>query len=215
MENAIDCFHYQGIEYRRFNHLFFVSKCGKFMRNFHPYTPTQRGDGYLGVGRQKLAHRVVATVWCHKPEGANHVHHINHNKADNRAQNLEWLTPKTHFAERHEGQARGHKMSEAGKARLRALRTGSVTSEATKQKQREANLRLGIKPPPRPVGTKLSMESRLKCRNNPRNLACVIAGVAYPSVSEAARSLGMNRLTVRQRILSQNFTDYNYAEPFA
>lgn len=41
---------------------------------------------------KRLTHRVVATAWCDKPEGKNVVNHINSNKSDNRAENLEWVT---------------------------------------------------------------------------------------------------------------------------
>lgn len=100
-------------------------------------------------------------------------------------------------------------MSEAGKEKLRQLRTGSKTSEATKQKQREAAIRLGCKPPPRPVGTKCSVEAIEKMRrNNPMNTACEVFGVTYPSFAQAARALGQKLHTLRQRCLSENFPDY-------
>lgn len=100
-------------------------------------------------------------------------------------------------------------MSEAGKQKLRELRLGSVTSEATKQKQREASLRLGCKPPPRPVGSKCSPEAIAKMReNSPRNTQCEVFGVVYASFSDAGRALGVKPHTLRQRCLSENFPDY-------
>lgn len=197
-----------GVEYRPFNHLYAVSRCGKFLRNLRPTEPKLRPDGYLSIGRRQLAHRLVASVWCEKPADATHVHHINGDKADNRAENLEWVTPKQHFGERHENTGK-HTMSDAGKAKLRALRAGSTTSEETKAKQRAASIRLGCKPPPRPVGYRCSEESKAKMRDNsPNALRCKVFGVDYSSMKLAAEALGIKRLTLRKRCYSENFPDY-------
>ncbi len=201
--------YWSGIEYRRFDRLYFVSADGNVLRKGLPVEVRTRPDGYINVGRQRLLHRMVAVCWCKRPEGANTVHHINHDKSDNRAINLEWLTPKQHMSEKHEGISRGHAMSEAGKKKLRALRLGTKTSEETKRKQREASLRLGCKPPPRPVGTKLSAESVEKIRaNSAKNTACEVDGVLYRSFSDAGRALGIRPHTLRKRCLSEAFPSY-------
>jgi hypothetical protein len=158
---------------------------------------------------------MVATCWCERPERATHVHHINHDKSDNRADNLEWVSPREHMAEKHEGaNSRGHTMSEEGKARLRAIRLGSQTSEETKAKQREAMLRQGIKPPPRQAGAVMDDDFKEKCRqNHGKNTACEVDGVVYRSFSEAARQRGEFKLTVRKRCLSINFPNYRIVDP--
>lgn len=200
---------FDGTVYRFYDHLYAVSRCGKVLRKLEPYEPVARPDGYCSVGRRRLLHRVVATCWCDKPEGAHHVHHKNHDKSDNRASNLEWLTPKQHLGDHHGDTPRGLSMTEAGKQKLRELRTGSVTSEATKQKQREASIRLGSKPPPRPVGTKCSEAAIAKMReNSPNAMQCEIFGVVYRSFSEAGQALGQKPHTLRKRCLSKNFPDY-------
>lgn len=197
-----------GIEYRFYDHLYAVSRCGKVLRNMQPAMPIKRPDGYLSVGRRRLAHRMVAAVWLDKSDGANHVHHINHDKQDNRADNLEWLTPKLHHL-KHPNHYKGHSMSEAGKQRLRTLRLGSKTSDATKQKQREATVRNGRFPPPRPIGYKHSQESIEKMQLNGNNkVSCEILGIAYGSFSEAGRALGEKPHTLRKRCLSKNFPDH-------
>lgn len=206
----MDCIVFNGIEYRFFDHIYAVSSCGKFLRNFKHYEPKLRPDGYLSVGRRLLAHRVVASVWLEKPADAHHVHHLNHNKRDNRAINLQWLSRQQHLAEHPEFLQTGkNPKSEATRQKIREARTGSITSETTKQKQREASLRIGSKPPPRAVGTKLAPEVVAKMRLNCGNKQpCEIFGVIYPTMTLAAEALGQKRGTLRKRCLSNNFPDY-------
>lgn len=202
-----------GTVYRFFNHLYAVSRSGLVLRKLQPFEPTARPDGYVWIAGRYLLHRVVAECWCDKPEGSDHVHHKNHKKSDNRASNLEWVTPLRHMNEFHAGISKGHSMSEDGKQRLRELRLGSVTSEATKQKQREASLRLGSKPPPRPVGTKCSPDAIAKMRDNsPNAMQCEVRGILYQSFSEAGRALGEKPHSLRKRCLSKNFPDYRIRE---
>jgi hypothetical protein len=198
-----------GTIYRAFDHIYSVSRCGEVLRKFATYRPILRPDGYVAVGRQRLLHRMVATCWLEKPSHARVVHHKNGNKADNRADNLEWLSNKEHVADRHGDVVGRHVTSDETKRKLRELRLGSKTSEATKQKQREANLRLGIKPPPRPLGYKCSPDSIAKMRaRDPKNTACEVDGIAYISFADAGRALGTKLHTIRKRCLSKNFPNY-------
>lgn len=202
-----------GVTFRFFDHLYAVSRNGLVLRKLEPYEPPVRPDGYVSVGRQRLLHRMVAMCWCDKPEGAQHVHHRNHNKQDNRASNLEWVTPKEHLNKYHNDVSRGHSMSEAGKQKLREFRTGKITSEETKQKQREASIRLGCKPPPPRSGVKLSPEVVAKMRaNHSKNVQCEVFGIVYRSFTEAALALGERPLSLRKRCLSKNFPDYKTRE---
>jgi hypothetical protein len=202
-----------GIEYRFFDHIYAASRCGKFLRYLKPHKPTSHPLGYLMLGRRRLAHRVVAICWLETRGGAKLVHHINHDKTDNRADNLMWVTPKEHMGDHHQDIPRGRNMSPEGKQRLRNLRLGSKTSEATKQKQREASLRIGSRPPPRPVGTKVSDAAKSRMSENSHNArGCVVNGVAYASFTKAGLALGEKRHTLRKRCFSQNFPNYRLSE---
>lgn len=64
-------------------------------------TPTDNGNGYLIIGLQKdnerknhYVHRLVADAFLDKPDGKNYVNHIDYNKKNNNASNLEWCTQK-------------------------------------------------------------------------------------------------------------------------
>lgn len=47
----------------------------------------------------RLLHRIIAEAFCEKPEGDNlEVNHINGDKTDNRAANLEWVTHAENLA---------------------------------------------------------------------------------------------------------------------
>lgn len=65
--------------------------------------PIIQHSGYAHVGlwknqkcKQCRVHRLVAQAFCENdnPEIKTQVNHINENKLDNRAENLEWVTPK-------------------------------------------------------------------------------------------------------------------------
>ena len=45
-----------------------------------------------GKAITKRVHRLVATAFCEKPSGKEDINHINGDKSDNRAENLEWVT---------------------------------------------------------------------------------------------------------------------------
>ncbi len=56
-------------------------------------------------------HRLVAFAFLGEPPTDKHVvHHINHNKADNRLENLEWVTPKRNSSAAVEWHGKPHKV---------------------------------------------------------------------------------------------------------
>lgn len=96
--------------------LYRVYKNGKVIREEYTYTDNygkgrfrtipereatiyQNKEGYFVVklsGRSQdhiMLHRMIAEIWCDKPEGCTQVNHIDGDKGNNSAENLEWVTP--------------------------------------------------------------------------------------------------------------------------
>ena len=71
-------------------------------KNGRILTNTNTGKGYLKVNLScngktitERVHRLVAFAFLGKPPKEKDIcHHINHNKSDNRVENLQWVTPK-------------------------------------------------------------------------------------------------------------------------
>lgn len=64
-------------------------------------SPFDNGNGYRQVmlrrnGNRKpfYVHRLVAIVFCDNPENKSTINHLDHNRANNRADNLQWCTQK-------------------------------------------------------------------------------------------------------------------------
>lgn len=195
-----------GIEYRFFDHLFAVSRCGKVLRKLQPYTPTMRPDGYTMLGRKRLTHRVIAACWLDSFDPNKHVHHINGNKSDNRVDNLECLTAQEHHGGRH-AHLHGHYIrTDETREKIRQARLGSVTSEETKAKQRAALI--GRKRPYFSRAPHSEESKQARSLSHPRNTRCSVFGIEYRSFADAAEATGIHRFTVRKRCLSENFPDF-------
>ena len=195
-----------GIEYRFFDHLYAVSRCGKALRKLQPYTPTTHNKGYLVLGRQRLMHRVVAACWLEGFDPFKQVHHINGDKTDNRIENLECLTAQEHHGERHADLHGRYTRTPETREKIRQARLGSVTSEETKAKQRTALL--GRKRPYIKRAAHSDESKQARSLTHHRNTRCSVFGVEYRSFAEAALATGIHRFTVRKRCLSENFPDF-------
>lgn len=88
-------------EWREYGKLL-VSNLGRIQGSKRHILRTTVIGGYLRVrtsGISEAVHRIVAKVWIGPPPSDKHVvNHINHDKIDNRACNLEWLTHRENCA---------------------------------------------------------------------------------------------------------------------
>ena len=90
--NATDKVDVPGFEGR-----YAVSPCGKVW-SYHTkkwMSPYKNNRGYLSVGidgKTVNVHRLIAECFCEKGEGKDQVNHIDGNKSNNSASNLEWVT---------------------------------------------------------------------------------------------------------------------------
>lgn len=64
-------------------------------------------NGYLRVSlsdgngiKHRRVHVLVAEAFLEKPEGATQVHHLNHDKQDNRVENLAWVSQQENLRQR-------------------------------------------------------------------------------------------------------------------
>ena len=72
---------------------------------------------FRAFGKRHYLHRLVAEAFISNPSGKLEVNHINGNKLDNRAENLEWATRSDNM--RHATHVLGKRSGQFGPGRIR------------------------------------------------------------------------------------------------
>lgn len=106
-------------------------------------SPEDNGYGYLIVGlckprhkrKNHYVHRLVAEAFLDNPDGCKYVNHIDFNKKNNRAENLEWCTQKKNV--QHSSKRMKHPKS---------VSRPTNTGEKYIQKRKNGKFRVYIKP---------------------------------------------------------------------
>lgn len=103
-----------------------VSNLGRVMslKNARVLIEQNNGTGYMrvalsknGVTKAIYIHRLVAMAFCENPQNKPCVNHIDYDRRNNAASNLEWCTPKentSHSIEHFYGQKNSSKTSNTG-----------------------------------------------------------------------------------------------------
>lgn len=141
MEKEIFKFYRETYNNRYGHRIYEVSNLGRVKVNGALIEPHINGRYYM-IGTFKI-HRAVAELFIPNPENKPYVDHINTDRADNRAENLRWVTPKENnnnpLTMKHVSEAlKGKPLSEETKQKMSEAHKGRTFSEEAKQKMSEA-----------------------------------------------------------------------------
>lgn len=92
------------------------SRNGKPINEYRQIETTDNGNGYLRFARRKdgkpktvYVHKVVASAFIKNPRGLTEINHLDENKHNNNANNLEWCTHKENCQHGTRNQRSGQK----------------------------------------------------------------------------------------------------------
>lgn len=108
---------------------FSVTKDGRvFDHHTNSFRSIKKDDnGYSFIrhkGKRLFAHQMVAQIYIPNPLGKPYVNHINGRKADNRVENLEWVTGSENAI--HKFDTLGYKIPSTAKAKMSKAWFGSL-----------------------------------------------------------------------------------------
>lgn len=87
-------------------HIYRRLKSGYYRGREYGYRQVRNSFGTKKQHTLRLG-RAVAMAFCDRPEGATDVDHINNDKTDNRAVNLQWLTHRENIRKMREDRKKG------------------------------------------------------------------------------------------------------------
>lgn len=147
-------------------------------------------DGYkfirLGNKRRRV-HQLVAEAFIPNPENKPVVDHINTDPADNRVENLRWVTMTENsnnpLTKQHQRQAHlGKKHSEETRRKISQVQIGRKHTEETKQKM--SRTRMGH-------GTSHDTRQKIKMSQERRPVVCLTTNETFVSYNDAGRKYGL------------------------
>ena len=120
---------------------YFVSNLGNVRgprRLLKPQPLSKTGYSWvkLGRGNTRTVHRIVAEAWVPNPDNLPQVNHIDGNKANNAASNLEWITA---LANRHHAMSMGLQRCKHSADQIREIRRRLAAGETCKTLAAEFN----------------------------------------------------------------------------
>lgn len=125
------------------------------------------------VKRHFYVHRLVAEAFCEKQKGREVVNHIDNDTHNNKAENLEWVTPKSNT------------LHSANQGRMKSRENIKKAIAANKGKSLTLTTRQKISK------TKRENPSILR-----KAVVCVETGEVFNSITQAAASVGVSRSSI-------------------
>ena len=137
--------------------------------------------------RHFYVHRLVAEVFCEKQDGREVVNHIDNNTHNNKAENLEWVTPKSNT------------LHSANQGRMKSRENIKKAIAANKGKRMDLITRQKISK------AKKGSPSILR-----KSVVCVETGEIFDSITQAATAVGVSRSSISKCVTDNTAGGYHW-----